>query len=279
MLTQEENELICRVGPGTPMGNLFREYWLPAMLSEELPQPGQRSRSHAHARRAAHRLPRHQRQSRPAWQNNCPHRGASLFFGRNEEAGLRCVYHGWKFDVDGQLHRHAQRARRVRLPNRKSEPSPTRPQERGGIVWAYLGPRQASAAAARPRGQHAARRARPGRTSNQPTGSRSSRATSTPPTSASCTTAACSPRTCRRAASRSTSCASAPRTSRSSTPTAAPPTPRRRPAYRRPDVLAHRAVDLPVVFAWRRQACSGWANATPAKCRWTTTTPSPTRCR
>ena len=139
MLSQEENELITRVGPGTPMGNLFREYWLPAMLSEELPNPdsdpvrvlllGEQLIAFRDSNGAVGLL-----------ANNCPHRGASLFFGRNEEAGLRCVYHGWKFDVAGNC---------VDMPNEPAESDfrtkvkavayPT--QERGGIVWAYLGPR------------------------------------------------------------------------------------------------------------------------------------------
>ena len=74
-------------------------------------------------------------------QNHCPHRGASLFFGRNEEAGLRCVYHGWKFDVDGTC---------VDMPNEPAEAtSSTRSSavaypcaERGGMIWAYMGPRE-----------------------------------------------------------------------------------------------------------------------------------------
>ncbi|MBV9326879.1 MAG: Rieske 2Fe-2S domain-containing protein [Chloroflexi bacterium] len=139
MLTQEENELICRVGPGTPMGNLFREYWLPAMLSEEAPDPdcdpvrilmlGEQLIAFRDTNGKVGLI-----------QNNCPHRGASLFFGRNEEAGLRCVYHGWKFDVEGRC---------IDMPNEPAESDfkskvkavayPT--QERGGIVWAYLGPR------------------------------------------------------------------------------------------------------------------------------------------
>src|SRR5258708_31645948 len=139
MLSQEENELITRVGPGTPMGNLFREYWLPAMLSEELPAAdsdpvrvlmlGEQLIAFRDTNRKIGLL-----------ANHCPHRGASLFFGRNEEAGLRCVYHGWKFDVDGTC---------LDMPNEPAESDfrtkvkavayPT--QERGGIVWAYLGPR------------------------------------------------------------------------------------------------------------------------------------------
>ncbi|MBV8718953.1 MAG: Rieske 2Fe-2S domain-containing protein [Chloroflexi bacterium] len=140
MLTQEENELICRVGPGTPMGNMFREYWLPALLTEELPNPdsdpvrvlmlGEQLIAFRDTNGKVGLL-----------QNNCPHRGASLFFGRNEESGLRCVYHGWKFDTAGNC---------IDMPNEPAESDfkqkvkatayPT--QERGGIIWAYLGPRK-----------------------------------------------------------------------------------------------------------------------------------------
>src|SRR3977135_1712479 len=138
MLSHEENELISRVGPGTPMGNLMREYWLPAMVSSELPSPdsdplrvmllGERLIAFRDSNGTVGLL-----------ANNCPHRGASLFFGRNEESGLRCVYHGWKFSVAGAC---------VDMPNEPVE-SDFRTkvkavaypcQERGGIVWAYLGP-------------------------------------------------------------------------------------------------------------------------------------------
>ena len=100
MLKQEDNELITRVGPGTPMGNLMREYWVPAMLSSEVPSPdadpvrilllGEQLIGFRDSNGKVGLI-----------ANNCPHRGASLFFGRNEEAGIRCVYHGWKFDVEG----------------------------------------------------------------------------------------------------------------------------------------------------------------------------------
>src|SRR5882672_10922729 len=98
MLKQEDNELITRVGRGTPMGNLMREYWVPALLSSELPSPdcdpvrvlllGEKLIAFRDSAGKVGLL-----------ENNCPHRGASLFFGRNEESGMRCVYHGWKFDV------------------------------------------------------------------------------------------------------------------------------------------------------------------------------------
>lgn len=139
MLSAEDNELITHVGPGTPMGDLMRQYWLPAMLSSELPQPdgdpvrvmllGEKLIAF---RDSAGRV--------GLLQNHCPHRGASLFFARNEEGGLRCPYHGWKFDACGQC---------VDMPNELPE-SRFKEKiaavaypcvERGGVVWAYLGPR------------------------------------------------------------------------------------------------------------------------------------------
>src|SRR5438270_7777158 len=138
MLKQEENELITRVAPGTPMGNTMRRYWMPALLSSELP--------HADSDPVCLRLLgedliafRDTTGAVGLLQNNCPHRGASLFFGRNEEAGLRCVYHGWKFDVSGQC---------IDMPNEPAESDfkqkvraaayPT--AEKAGVVWSYMGP-------------------------------------------------------------------------------------------------------------------------------------------
>src|SRR3982074_555537 len=98
MLKQEDNELITRVGPGTPMGNLMREYWVPAMLSSELPQTDS---DPVRVMLLAEQLIgfRDSNGKVGLVANNCPHRGASLFFGRNEEAGLRGVDQGWKFDT------------------------------------------------------------------------------------------------------------------------------------------------------------------------------------
>src|SRR5260370_339563 len=142
MLIQEENELITRVGPGTPMGNLFREYWLPAMLAEELPAPdsdpvrvlilGEQLIAFRDTNGKIGLL-----------ANNCPHRGASLFFGRNEEAGLRCVYHGWKFDTSGTCidmpNHHFGMASEPAESDFKSKVKATAypTPERGGIVWAH----------------------------------------------------------------------------------------------------------------------------------------------
>ncbi len=139
MLTREDNELVTRVGPGTPLGRLMREYWLPFLLSEELPAPDS---SPLRIRLLSEDLVAFRATDGTVGLvgNHCPHRGASLFFGRNEENGIRCVYHGWKFDVSGAC---------VDMPNEPSESNfkhkvrvtvyPCR--ERNGIVWTYMGPR------------------------------------------------------------------------------------------------------------------------------------------
>ena len=98
MLSKEDNEFACRVGPGTPMGELFRRFWLPAMLADELPKadcPPVRLRLLGEDLIAF----RDTNGRVGLVDAYCPHRRAPLFFGRNEECGLRCVYHGWKFDV------------------------------------------------------------------------------------------------------------------------------------------------------------------------------------
>ncbi|HTE85999.1 MAG TPA: Rieske 2Fe-2S domain-containing protein, partial [Dehalococcoidia bacterium] len=100
MLSEQENDLLIRTGPGTPMGELFRRFWLPALLSTELPEPDCPpvkltilSEELVGFRDSEGRV--------GVLERYCPHRGSSLFWGRNEESGLRCVYHGWKFDVTG----------------------------------------------------------------------------------------------------------------------------------------------------------------------------------
>src|SRR5690606_6672267 len=100
VLSEQDNELMCRVGPGTPMGDLMRQYWIPALLPSEVPvADGPPLR----LRLLGENLIAFRVTSGAVGliQNSCPHRGASMFFGRNEEEGLRCVYHGWKFDVAG----------------------------------------------------------------------------------------------------------------------------------------------------------------------------------
>src|SRR5690242_7633115 len=111
MLSREDNELITRVGAGTPMGNLLREFWMPAMLSSELPTPDS---DPVRVLLLGERLVAFRATDGTVglMAHNCPHRGASLFFGRNEENGLRCVYHGWKFAPDGSC---------IDMPNEPAE--------------------------------------------------------------------------------------------------------------------------------------------------------------
>ncbi|MBV8085035.1 MAG: Rieske 2Fe-2S domain-containing protein [Chloroflexi bacterium] len=138
MLSSEENDVLTQVGPGTPMGNLLRQYWMPCMLSSEVDPDGEPRRVLLLGEQLVGF--RDTEGHVGLIQNHCPHRGASLFFGRNEEGGLRCVYHGWKFDVSGQC---------LDMPNEPSESNfRTKVKaraypcvERGGIVWTYLGPR------------------------------------------------------------------------------------------------------------------------------------------
>src|SRR5216110_3260626 len=138
MLRKEQNDLLTQTGPGTPMGRLFRCYWLPALLAEELPEnecPPVRVKLLSE-RLLAFR----DTQGRYGLVDEfCAHRGVSLWFARNEDCGLRCVYHGWKYDVSGQC---------VDMPNEPPETSfadkirhPAYPcVERGGVIWTYMGP-------------------------------------------------------------------------------------------------------------------------------------------
>jgi len=140
MLTVEENERLTRVGPGTAMGKTMRRYWWPLCLSTELPQP---DGAPLRVQLLGENLIAFRDTAGKVGLLDafCPHRRAPLFFGRNEECGLRCVYHGWKFDVHGNC---------VDMP---SEPAGTTLQakvkilsyptfEKGGVVWTYMGPKE-----------------------------------------------------------------------------------------------------------------------------------------
>jgi phenylpropionate dioxygenase-like ring-hydroxylating dioxygenase large terminal subunit len=100
MLSQEQNALVTQTGPGSIMGALFRCYWLPILLAEELPE---KDCPPVRVKILSERLLafRDSEGRLGLIDEFCPHRGASLWFGRNEECGLRCPYHGWKFDVTG----------------------------------------------------------------------------------------------------------------------------------------------------------------------------------
>ncbi len=147
MLRAEQNKFITETGPGTPMGELFRRYWIPAMHASELPEnecPPVRIKL-----LSERLLAWRDTQGRLALTDEfCAHRGVSLWFGRNEHNGLRCPYHGWKYDHTGQC---------IEVPSEPSESGFCRKIklksypliDRGGILWAYMGPPGAAAAVPR----------------------------------------------------------------------------------------------------------------------------------
>jgi phthalate 4,5-dioxygenase len=138
MLSKEDNELITQTDRGTPMGELFRRFWLPALLSEELPG---RDCNPVRVRMLGEDLVafRDTEGKVGLIDAYCPHRGAPMFFGRNEESGIRCLYHGWKFDAAGNC---------VDMPNiPHGETAKNRmhtiaypTHEAGNMIWAYMGP-------------------------------------------------------------------------------------------------------------------------------------------
>ena len=138
MLKKEHNDLLTQTGPGTPMGRLFRSYWIPALLAEELPEndcPPVRVKLLSERLLAF----RDTKGRYGLIDEFCAHRGVSLWFGRNEDCGLRCAYHGWKYDVTGQC---------IDMP---AEPETSRFADkiklqsypliaRGDVLWTYMGP-------------------------------------------------------------------------------------------------------------------------------------------
>ena len=140
MLPEQENALITQTGPGTPMGALFRRYWLPAMLSEELPEP---DGTPAKLTLLGEELVvfRSTDGEIGVLDRFCPHRNANLYWGRNEENGLRCVYHGWKFDVAGRCVDMPSEPPESRY-HEKVEITAYQGVERGGLIWIYMGPKE-----------------------------------------------------------------------------------------------------------------------------------------
>jgi nitrite reductase/ring-hydroxylating ferredoxin subunit len=138
MLSKSDNELITRVGPGTPMGELMRRYWLPAMLSTELPEP---DCAPVRLRLLGEDLVAFRATSGRVGVLDayCPHRNANLFWGRNEEEGLRCVYHGWKFNADGACVDMPNEPKRSRFAEKVQQPA-YQAVDRGGFIWVYMGP-------------------------------------------------------------------------------------------------------------------------------------------
>ena len=138
MTTAIDSVELTRVGPGTVMGQLMREYWIPALMSSELTRDSAPLRLMLLGekliafRDSAGRV--------GVMDHRCPHRCASLFLGRNEEGGIRCIYHGWKFDVSGAC---------LDMPNvpphqdfkHKVKAKAYRAVERAGVIWVYMGSR------------------------------------------------------------------------------------------------------------------------------------------
>ena len=137
MLARDENDRVTRVGSGTPMGETMRRYWIPALLARELPEPdGAPVRVRLLGEDLVAFRDSHGRVGLLA--ERCPHRQTSLFFGRNEECGLRCVYHGWKFNADGQCVDMMNEPADLSFAHKiRTTAYPT--VEMGGLVWAYLG--------------------------------------------------------------------------------------------------------------------------------------------
>jgi phthalate 4,5-dioxygenase len=138
MLTNEENRLLTETNRGTPGGEYFRRYWLPALFSNELREPdGPPVRTRLMGEDL---LAFRDTEGRVGIVDEfCPHRQASLFWGRNEECGLRCVYHGWKFDVNGACVDIPNEPTEYRFQN-KVRITAYPVQEYGGLVWVYMGP-------------------------------------------------------------------------------------------------------------------------------------------
>jgi phthalate 4,5-dioxygenase oxygenase subunit len=138
MLTSQDNELLCRTGPGTPMGDLMRRYWVPFIYSSELPEA---DCSPVRVRLFSERLLAFRDSSGQIGliDEFCAHRGVSLWFGRNEEGGLRCPYHGWKYDRAGNC---------MEVPSEPAESGFCEKVkltsypcvEKGGVIWTYMGP-------------------------------------------------------------------------------------------------------------------------------------------
>ena len=138
MLTKEQNELLCRVEGDAPMGQLMRRHWLPVCLSEEV---AERDGKPVRARLLGEDLVvfRDTNGRLGVLGEHCLHRRASLAFGRNEECGLRCLYHGWKFDVEGNVvDMPSEAPGAAERLGKKTKAYPAR--EGGGFVWIWMGP-------------------------------------------------------------------------------------------------------------------------------------------
>lgn len=139
MLNREDNELLTQTGPGTAMGEMLRRFWVPFGESSQLPEPDCDPIE-------VHLMGEHLVAFRDSKgrlglvEDFCPHRGAPLFYGRNEEEGLRCIYHGWKFNVDGRCIDMPSEPARSNFKDKvqvRSYPV----EEMAGTLWTYMGPK------------------------------------------------------------------------------------------------------------------------------------------
>lgn len=135
-MTPQQNDLMCRVEGAAPMGIVMRQYWLPACMSEELEADGAPRRVRLLGEKM---VAFRDSDGRPGvLDEQCPHRRASLAFGRNEECGLRCLYHGWKFDVDGNAVDLSSEPADAKLRlSMRTRAYPVR--EAAGFVWVWMG--------------------------------------------------------------------------------------------------------------------------------------------
>lgn len=143
MLSKADNEFVCRVGGGTPMGDMFRRYWWPVLLSSDLPEQGRACTPKRFSLLGDHYVAFRGTDGKVAIVDEaCPHRGASLALGVVEECSIKCIYHGWRIGGDGTI----QEAPNVSDPrvlkglrnHIKARPYGVR--EAGDVVWAYIGP-------------------------------------------------------------------------------------------------------------------------------------------
>lgn len=136
MVSEGDNNTLTQVGAGTPMGKLMRRYWIPAALSTELRADGDPMRLLLLAEKLI--AFRATDGKVCVMDHRCPHRCASLFYGRNEEGGIRCIYHGWKFDAEGNC---------VDMPNvpahqdfkHRIHAKAYKTVEQNGLIWVYMG--------------------------------------------------------------------------------------------------------------------------------------------
>ena len=136
MLSAKDNDRMCRVGPGTPMGKAIRQVWVPALLSSELPAPDC-DPVHVELLGESFVAFRDSEGKVGMLDEFCCHRGASLTLGRSEDCGLRCIYHGWLFATDGTVMETPNIADPKFKTRFKAKSYPVR--EAGGLVWTYIG--------------------------------------------------------------------------------------------------------------------------------------------